>query len=287
MKIGLVLEGGASRSLFSCGVMDALLKEKIYAQYVIGVSAGIAYGTSYVSRQEGRNLELSLKYMHDSRYMGTRHIFNPKNRSYYNMDFVFRQIPEKLVPFDFEEFQKNSRAGSSVAVLTNMYTGKAEYIKLADIDWTQHLKVLWASCALPILFQPEKIGESLYMDGGISDPIPFKKAFEDGCDKVITVLTRERGYEKRSDTSAKLASRVYKRYPQFADALVNRPQKYNEDRNDLFEMEKNNKVFVIAPTDTSNFSRTERRPEKLKAMYDDGYATTKKVISELKKYLES
>ena len=104
MKLGLVLEGGASRSLFSCGVMDALLEENIIADYVIGVSAGIAYGTSYVSRQIGRNLELSVDYMHDKRYMGVRHLFNPKNRSYYNKDFAFRAIPKTVVPFDYDAF---------------------------------------------------------------------------------------------------------------------------------------------------------------------------------------
>ena len=109
MKLGLVLEGGASRALFTCGALDALLEEKIYADYVIGVSAGIAYGTSYVSRQFGRNLELSLKYLHDKRYMGTRHLLNPHKRSYYNMDFAFKEIPQSLVPFDFDAYANYSK----------------------------------------------------------------------------------------------------------------------------------------------------------------------------------
>ena len=176
MKLGLVLEGGASRVLFSCGVMDALLEEKIYADYVIGVSAGIAYGTSYVSRQSGRNLKLSLKYLKDKRYMGLRHLLNPKKRSYYNMDFAFRQIPENLVPFDFEAFTKHSKVTPAIAGLTNMNTGKIEYITLPTDDWDLHLRILWASCALPFLFQPEYINGIPYMDGGIAAPIPFKKA---------------------------------------------------------------------------------------------------------------
>lgn len=285
MKIGLVLEGGASRSLFSCGVMDALLEEKIFADYVIGVSAGIAYGTSYVSRQIGRNLELSLNYMHDKRYMGFRHLLNPKNRSYYNHKFAFRRIPEELVPFDFEAFKENNKDSTAIAVVTNLETGKPEYVELSDEDWDYHIRVVWASCALPIIFQPENINGNLYMDGGISDPIPFRRALDDGCDKVITVLTREKNYSKASDSSVKIASRLYRKYPVFAKTLLERPNRYNKDRNDLFDLESKGKVFVIAPSDTTGFSRTERRPDKLKALYDDGYTAAKSCMEELKKYL--
>ena len=136
MKSGIVFEGGASRGLFSCGVMDALLEEKIFADYVIGVSAGIAYGTTYVSGQIGRNLELSTKYMHDKRYMGFHHLLNPKKRSFYNMDFAFREIPEKLVPYDFEAFRQSP--AKAVATLTNIHTGKPEYFVLPkenEKDW--------------------------------------------------------------------------------------------------------------------------------------------------------
>lgn len=285
MKLGLVLEGGASRSLFTCGVLDVLLEEGIFADYVIGVSAGIAYGSSYVSRQKGRNLELSLNYMHDKRYMGTRHLFNPKNRSYYNMDFAFRQIPEKLVPFDFSAFEHNSKNATTIAVVTNLETGKPEYKELSSTDWDYLIRLIWASCALPILFRPEKLGENFYMDGGIGDPIPFCRAIEDGCDKVITILTRERGYEKDRGTSTKLASHIYRKYPEFAKTLTERPAKYNEARKKLFEMEKNGEVFILAPTDTTGFSRTERNPEKLQIMYDDGYKTAKENIPSLKQYL--
>ncbi len=285
MKLGLVLEGGASRSLFSCGVMDALLEEGIFADYVIGVSAGIAYGTSYISRQIGRNLKLSLTYMHDKRYMGMRHLFNPKNRSYYNKSFAFHRIPEELVPFDFKAFVEYTENTTSIAVVTNLETGKAEYHELSKENWDSHIDLVWASCALPILFQPENLNGNLYMDGGISDPIPFRRAINDGCDKVITVLTREKSYAKTSDASVKLASRIYKKYPAFTETLLKRPEVYNNDRKELFESEKKGKVFVISPTDTQGFSRTERRPEKLKELYDDGYKSAKACMNELKEYL--
>lgn len=283
MKLGIVFEGGASRSLFSCGVMDALLKENIHADYVIGVSAGIAYGTTYVSGQIGRNLELSTKYMCDKRYMGYRHLFNPQKRSYYNMDFVFREIPEKLVPFDFQAF-KNSPA-KAVATLTNVETGLAEYIELPKKDREKHLQLLWASCALPFLFQPVVIDGKVYMDGGISDPIPYKKPFEEGCDKVITVLTRERTYSKESESAAKIAKQLYKKYPNFGNALLSRSERYNQSRDEIFELSDNGKMIAIMPHNTSGFKRTERNPLKLKNMYNDGYETTMSMMNKIKKYI--
>ena len=104
MKLGIVFEGGASRAFFSCGVMDALLEEHIIADYVIGASAGIANGVSYVSGQYGRNLAIGTKYTADKRYMGVRHLFDKSNRSFYNLQFVFDDIPNKYLPFDFDAF---------------------------------------------------------------------------------------------------------------------------------------------------------------------------------------
>lgn len=285
MKLGLVLEGGASRALFSCGVMDALLEANINADFVIGVSAGIAYGTSYVSRQTGRNLELSVKYLHDKRYMGVRHLLNPKKRSYYNMDFAFREIPWKLVPFDFEAFREYSKNSTVVAGLTNMDTGKIEYRELPTDDWDLHLRLLWASCSLPFLFQPEIIDGVPYMDGGICDPIPFRQALDSGCDKIITVLTRERNYSKHSEFSTRLASRTFKKHTEFSRALRERSEKYNNARRELFDLADSGKAIVIAPTDTTGFKRTERDPEKLQELYYDGYNTTKKMIPQIKEYL--
>ena len=287
MKLGLVLEGGASRSLFTCGVLDALLEEEIFADCVIGVSAGIAYGTSYVSRQKGRNLELSLKYMHDKRYMGIKHLLNPKNRSYYNREFAFFRIPEELVPFNFDEYTKSAENCEVYATLTNMNTGQAEYHRLATDDWKKHINTLWASCALPIMFRPEYIDGTPYLDGGVADPIPYHKAVELGCDKIITVLTREKSYRKEDDNSAKLASKVFKKYPEFCKALFERSKKYNNTRDELFKSADTGKSLIIMPEDTTGFNRTERRPEKLKELYDQGYLAAKKMMPEIKKYLNN
>ncbi len=282
MKLGLVLEGGASRTYFSVGAMDALMEEGIYADYVIGASAGIANGVSYVSRQKERCLEIGMKYFPDKRYMGVRHLLSRSNRSYYNIQFVFDDMPNIHLPFNYETYKKYSK--NVYAAVTNLNTGKCEYFNVSgdDTSWN----VLIATCALPLLFQPVKIGTSLYMDGGITDSVPIDKAIADGCGKNLVILTREKEYVKKEEPAIKLAAFRYRKYPLFAQALKNRTENYNQAHRRLFELEKEGKALIIAPKETSGWHRTESRPAKLKEMYDDGYAYVKQNINQIRTYAE-
>lgn len=258
MKLGLVLEGGAGRTYFSVGVMDALLDEGIYADYVIGASAGIANAVSYVSRQKERSLDIGMSYLPDKRYMGVRHMLRRSNKSYYNIKFVFDDIPNIHLPFDYTTYKKYSK--NVFAAVTNLNTGKCEYFNVSGND--KSWNVLVASCALPILFQPVKIGENLYMDGGIADSVPISKALSDGCQKNLVVLTREKNYIKKEEPAVKLAAWQYRKYPLFTQAVKERAANYNRERLRLTEFEKEGKAFIIAPENTSNWHRTESNPPK-------------------------
>ena len=127
---GLVLEGGTFRPIFSSGVMDALLTEDIMLPYCIGVSAGIADGVSYISKQKGRNLDIITKYRNDKRNMGPGNY--RKQKSLFGLDFVFGEIPDKLVPFDKETFF--SYEGTCKVGVTNAKTGEAEYKNAKNLD---------------------------------------------------------------------------------------------------------------------------------------------------------
>ena len=284
MKIGLVLEGGAHRTIFSCGVLDAFLDAKIKADYVIGASAGITYGMSYISRQKGRNREMLRRYVNRSRYMGISHLLNPFNRSYYNLKYVFDTIPNHLLPVDYDalrEFQ-----GQAVAVVTNIQTGEPEYLPVTtdDTSW----KVLQATCALPLLFKPIRLEGKLYADGGIADSIPFQKAIQEGCDRVIVVLTRERSYRKTSESATDYAVKHYRRkYPAYAEKIQNRHERYNACIEELAQCEKNGEVYVIAPEDTLQVGRTEKDVSKLMALYAQGYAVTMQQLNALNAYIEN
>lgn len=280
--IGVTFEGGANRTVFSCGVIDALIKNRITADYIIGTSAGIAYGLTYASGQYGRNYKIVKNYISDKRYQGTRHLMNPHNRSYYNLDFVFGEIPNKLVPFDYEEYRNFK--GHTVATVTNIETGKSEYLEVPRDD--RKFMYLRASCSMPLLFPIVEINGKKYLDGGMSDAIPYEQAMRYGCDKNIVVLTRERNYRKKSEHISGLVGLRYREYPEFVKIARKRPDNYNKCIEKLSEFEKQGKVFVIAPETTMNVSRTESNTRKLTALYKHGYSEAMKAMPELLKYLE-
>lgn len=281
MKLGITMEGGANRTIFSCGVTDVFLDENIMPDYFIGVSAGIAYGVSYLSKQRQRNLEIAKQYITDKRYMGLPYLLDKTKKTYFNLDFVFEEIPNKLLPFDYKSFSEFP--GQIIATVTNLKTGEAEYI---DVPRDETFRdVLTASCALPVLFQPIKLKNQYYMDGGVSDSIPFYQAMKNGCDKNIVILTRPRNYRKTTDGSVKIFSRIYKKYPEFRQAMMDRAKKYNESLDMLFSLEKEGKVYVIAPNDTLGVKRTEKDLDKLTSLYHQGVEIAQAQMKELKYYL--
>lgn len=282
MKLGLTLEGGASRTYFSVGVMDVLLQEDIMADVIVGASAGIANGVSYVSRQKGRSLQLGLQYFPDKRYMGVRHLLNPKNKSYYNIPFVFDQLPNQHLPFDYETYRHFP--GEVIAAVTNVETAQTEYLPVTGEDpaWRE----LQASCALPLLFPIIEMNGKKYMDGGISNPIPVDEAMRRGCDKNIVIITRERSYYKEKEKGAGLAGAVLHKYPKFKKLLARRAEEYNIAHQKILEQERQGKLFLIAPQQTHGWTRTERAPEKLQHMYDCGVECMQNALPALKKYLK-
>lgn len=280
MKTGLVLEGGALRAIFSSGVCDGLLDGNVMADYVIGVSAGIAYGVSYVSKQPRRNLEVVTRYAPDKRYMGLRNLTDRDNRSYFGLEFGFSTIPNQLVPFDYDTFA--AFPGEVEAVVTNLNTGRADYLAVPRRD--KKSVVLQASCAMPLLFPTFEIDGQPYLDGGIGDAIPWQRALS-RCDRVIVVLTRPRSYRRRPDRMMRLIRKRYREYPRFVEAMENRAEAYNRDREALFQAEREGKLLVIAPKSTLGVARTERDTEKLRLLWAEGYQAAVDRLEEIRDYL--
>ncbi|SCJ10089.1 Patatin-like phospholipase [uncultured Flavonifractor sp.] len=283
MKTGLVLEGGAFRTIFSSGACDGLLAADIMPDYCVGVSAGIAYGVSYISKQSGRNLEILTHYANDKRYMGINNLLRPGNhRCYFGLQFTYDTIPNELIPFDYETFA--AFPGEVEAVVTNMDTGKAEYLPVPKRD--DHFELLQATCALPFLFPVYHINGKPYMDGGAADAIPYDHAVEKGCDRVVVILTRERSYIRKQESLQPLIDRFYRKYPKFCDTMRRRADDYNACRGRLFRLEREGKVLIIAPKCTKGFSRTERDVEKIKALYQDGYQQAVAWQEEIRAFLK-
>ena len=280
MKTGLVLEGGAMRTIFSTGVLDAMLESDLMPDYFIGVSAGIAYGVSYLSRQPRRNLEILTKYAGDKRYMGMGNLADPKNRSYFGLEFTYDTIPNTLVPFDYDAFA--AYPGQVEAVVTNLETGEAEYMEVPRRD--DKFLLLQATCALPLLFPIYHLDGKPCMDGGVADAIPYQRAFQQGCQRVVVVLTKPRSYVRRREKLQGLIQRRYKQYPNFCRAMEERAQRYNACREELFRLEREGKVLVFAPETFHGVSRIERDTRQLRMLWADGYQQAVDRMEELRSY---
>lgn len=280
--LGITCEGGASRTVYSCGILDRFLESDIMCDRFIGVSAGIAFGVSYISKQKGRNLSLASDFMPTKKYMGAHHLLRPSNMSYYNLDYAFHDIPCKLLPFDMKAFAEFK--GSVEAVVTNVGTGQAEYLECPRDD--EDFMLLRASCALPMLFPMIEIDGKKYLDGGLADSIPFKHMIESGCDKNIVILTRPRGYVKKDEPLLKLMEKRYRKYPELIETMRTRAQRYNECIAELEQLRREDKVFVFSPKHTFGVNRTENDRAKLRRLYDYGYAHAEHEMKNLIRYLE-
>lgn len=191
-NIGLVLEGGGMRGVYTAGVLEYFLEHEIFFPYVIGVSAGAGVAASYLSKQKGRNKIVNVDYVTDPRYISFRNYL--KSRQFFGMDFIFDEIPNKLVPFHYDEFYKND--AEFVVGTTDCHTGEPVYFGKEDYG-QEIIKVIKASSSLPFIAPEVHFKERVLLDGGISDPIPIKKAQSDGYEKSVVILTRNRGYTKR------------------------------------------------------------------------------------------
>lgn len=275
--VGLVLEGGTFRPIFSCGVMDALLDNNIEFPYVIGVSAGIADSVSYISKQKRRNIDILLKFRHNKKYVGFRNLFTDK--SLFGFSFIYEEIPQKHYPFDFESYFK-SPAIVKVGV-TNALTGQIEYLNGKEMDQT--FTMLKASCALPVMVPAITINGTPYYDGGLTDSIPAKKAIDDGNEKLLIILTQPEGYKKELGSSNKLAAKILKRkYPNIVDPLLKRHIMYNNQLEYCNQLEKQGKAIVLRPSKEVAIDSLEKDLNKIEAIYDYGYQLATENIHKIK-----
>ncbi|MGN1400813.1 MAG: patatin family protein [Bacillus sp. (in: firmicutes)] len=278
-KIGLVLEGGGMRGIYTVGVLDKLLELDIMTDYVIGVSAGAANGVSYVSKQHGRNLRVNTGYLKDKRYISFKNFIQTK--SLFGMDFIFREIPENLDPFDYDTFL--SAPGEYVIGVTDVRTGKPVYFSKEAMR--NDSTVLQASSSIPIFSPMVEYKGGYYLDGGTSDPIPVRKSFEDGCDKVVVVLTRDRHYKKPKEKFKAIYKRVFRDYPEMIRLLDERHQIYNDTLSYIKEKEKEGKALVIAPSESVTIGRFEKNKERLFGLYRLGHSDTEKMSARLSRFI--
>ena len=261
----LVLEGGGMRGAFTAGVLDFLIKHNIRFPYTIGVSAGASNGVSFASRQYRRGYDSNVKLQAVRPFIGLKHFF--KGKGFIDLDFLFYEYPRKYNQFDFASYSNS--LDRFVIVTSNCITGEAEYHEEKQ-NHKRLLDLLRASCSLPILCPLTKIDNLPYIDGGVCDAIPFKRALDEGYNRLVIVLTRNEDYRK-SETTLHLPPCLYKKYPAIRKKLSNRGARYNRQITQIRKLEKEGKAIVIRPVDPIRVTRTEKNTKKLEALYQQGY----------------
>jgi predicted patatin/cPLA2 family phospholipase len=268
--VGLVLEGGGMRGVYSAGVLEYFLEREIFFPYVIGVSAGACNAASYLSRQKGRNHTVNIKYATDPRYLSWRNFV--KKREIFGMDFIFNEIPNSLVPYDYEAFYSNQ--SEFVIGTTDCLTGKPVYYAKKDYG-SEMLTVLKASSSLPLIAPEVSYNDRVLLDGGISDPIPIKKAQTDGYKKNIVILTQNIDYEKKPTRYQFLIKRLYPNYKGLQKAIETRYKTYNDTISHINQEEKSGNIIVLRPKEPLEVGRLERDPRKLERLFNRGYEDAK------------
>lgn len=282
-QAGLVLEGGGMKGVYTAGVLDFFLDKGIEFSNIYGVSAGACHMCSYASRQRGRALDINIDYLETGDYMGIKSLLTTGN--IFNVQTAYHLIPDYLYPYDHDTFAKYK--GRMYAVVTNIETGRPEYLRIRDMR--TDIDKIRASASLPLVSRNVKIGRKVYLDGGISDAIPLQKSVLDGNLKNVVVMTKEVDYVRKPTTAAQLAliKARYVKYPKVYDLMADRHRVYNETLDYIERQREKGQAFVIRPMEKSNVGRLEKDKDKLVALYQEGYRDAEANYEALLNYLEA
>ena len=279
MKTALIMEGGAMRGMFTCGVIDVLMENSITFDGAAGISAGAAFGCNFKSRQIGRPVRYNKKYCKDKRYCSIYSLLTTGDL--YGADFCYRELPDILDPFDREAYKQNPMAFYAGATDTD--TGECVFRRCDDGEKTD-MQWFRASASMPLVSKPVQINDRTYLDGGISCAVPYAHMEHLGYDRNVIILTQPKGYRKQPQNLI-LMSIFLKRYPKIIQAMKHRHEMYNRQMDEIDEKEAARTSLVIRPPHSLNIGHTEKDPNELERVYQLGRQEAEQRLSEIKDWL--
>ena len=280
MKVGLVLEGGAMRGLYTAGVLDTFLDHDIHVDTILGVSAGACFGCNLFSKQRGRVLRYNQRFAGDKRNVSLHSLITTGD--IVNREFAYYVVPREYDIFDEEAFEKSG--GEYWVTVTNVETGEAEYMRMHNL--LEEIEKLRASAQMPFCSRMVDIGGKKYLDGGIADSIPVRAAMNMGFDKLIVVLTQPADYVKKPMNPLMIKA-FYRKYPNLCRTLIERHNRYNAQAADVAQLEKEGRIFVIRPKKALQIKRLEKDPKVLAAVHSIGLADGEAEMERLQAYLRA
>lgn len=280
----LIFEGGGMRASYTAGFLNTLLENELYFDYVAGISAGSSHSVNYLSRDPQRAKRSFVDLVKDPEFGGWKSFL--KGEGYFRSEYIYEGTshPQGALPLDFETFMNNP-AQLRIGVF-DRETGKVVYYSKEDIrEMKDLMKIVRASSSLPIFMPPTDYQNRTYVDGGLGGGIPLDIAKADGYRRFFVVLTRERGYRKTPYQFKRTIRMIYRKHPAVAKAMMTRHIIYNRTLDELEELEKKGRAFLVYP-DTMPVSNRETSFEKLSESYRLGYAQGQRDLSKWKTFLE-
>lgn len=275
MKKGIIDVGGGMRCVYSAGIYDCFIDKGISFDYALGVSAGAANLITYVAGQRGRDFAFYYDYSFRKRYMSMMNVIT--RGCYLDLDYVYSTLTNEggEYPLDYDAYMAADCDYKALA--TDAETGSAHFFNKEDVKRNDYF-VMKSTCAIPVICGPQYAGGIHYFDGGIADPIPYRKAFEDGCDFLAVVLTRPRDYTDTSQPFLPLLKPFLRRFPHIYEEISTRLDRYNDEVAELKKLEKEGSVFIIAPEDCHNVDTLTRNKDDYLALYNEGYKNAADII---------
>lgn len=279
-KTGLVLEGGAYRGMFTCGILDVFMREGITFDGMIGVSAGAAFGCNFKSRQLGRALRYNTRLCHDWRYSGLRSLITTGD--IFGGEFCYHYVPAHIDVFDIEAYDNNPMP--MWVVCMDVDTGQPVYQR-CDKAGDEYFEWLRASASMPMVSNVVEVGGHRMLDGGMVDSIPVVKMEQMGFGRNVVVLTQPRGFVKQPNKLMPLVRLVMRKYPRVIEAMKNRHLGYNATLEHVRRQEQAGNVFAIYPDHKLPIGHIEHDPDVMRRVYEMGVAKAEQLLPSLRKWL--
>ena len=275
MRTGIVDVGGGLRGIYAAGVLDYCMVQDIRFDCCIGVSAGSANMAAYLAGQQGRNYRYYQEYAFRKEYMGTGNLLH--TGSYINLEYVYGTLSnaDGEAPLDYPAIMDNP--ARLFVVATQAKTGEACYFTKADMS-QDHYQILMASSCVPGVNRPYEIGGIPYFDGALSDPVPIEKAFAEGCDRAVLILTKPAAIPRKPGKDRLLAELIQHQYPVAAQQLRLRAERYNRAVQLAMNYEKEGRMIVLSPDDISGVDTLKRNRPALQRLYQKGIQDGKKLL---------
>ncbi len=271
--------GGGLRGIYTAGVFDRCLDDDVYFDLCIGVSAGSANISTFLSKQRDRTYRFYHDYSQRKEYMSFGNFI--RNSSYLDLDYIYSYLTNSdgEDPIDYPQIAKYQ--GEFLIAATDAETGEAHYFTKDDLSQDNY-KVFCASSAIPFVCKPVEINGRKYMDGGVSVAVPLEKALEIGADKIVFALSKPKTFRRNGSRNNMVARLIRKKYPKAAEALLKSNDEYDRIVDKAIELEKEGRVLIVSPDDTCGVDTLTRNKEKLHLLYEKGYKDAEKIKEFLK-----